>query len=181
MMFQVKNIQWEGLSMLRFISILLVCILPLETIVFAGIGSREAAYVGGTIPGFSNEKEPVVGQIDTGNNDELTFIPKSNHSPFSIPYAKVIDLEYGQKAGRRVGASTAGFVLLGPVGLVGLLSKKRKHFLTIGFKDSSDKDQVAVIELGKDIVRPTLAIVETRSGKKITYQDKEAEKSGRGN
>jgi hypothetical protein len=38
---------------------------------------------------------------------------------------------------------------------------------------------VAVIELGKDIVRTTLAIVETRSGKQIEYQDEEARKSSR--
>ena len=44
---------------------------------------------------------------------------------------------------------------------------------------ATDKDQVAVIELGKDIVRATLPIVETRSGKKIEYQDEEARKSGR--
>jgi hypothetical protein len=34
--------------------------------------------------------------------------------------------------------------------------------------------------LGKDIVRTTIAIVETRSGKKVTYQDDEARKSGVG-
>ena len=44
---------------------------------------------------------------------------------------------------------------------------------------ATDKDQVALIELGKDIVRATLPIVETRSGKKIEYQDEEARKSGR--
>ena len=98
---------------------------------------------------------------------------------FSIPYTRVVDLEYGQKAGRRVGTAVATTVLLGPIGLLSLLSKKRKHYLTIGFKDSTDKDQVAVIELGKDIVRATLPIVETRSGKKIEYQDEEARKSGR--
>jgi hypothetical protein len=36
-----------------------------------------------------------------------------------------------------------------------------------------------VIELGKDIVRATLPIVETRSGKKLEYQDEEARKAGR--
>jgi hypothetical protein len=96
---------------------------------------------------------------------------------FAIPYERVLDLEYGQKAGRRVGAAVATTVLLGPIGLVTLLSKKRKHYLTIGFKDDSNKDQVAVIEMGKDIVRTTLAIVETKSGKKIEYQDDEARKS----
>jgi IS4 transposase len=68
----------------------------------------------------------------------------------------------------------------GPIGLVTLFSKKRKHYLTIGYKDAEGFDQVAVIELGKDLVRTTLAVVETRSGKKIEFQDDEARKAGRG-
>jgi hypothetical protein len=60
-------------------------------------------------------------------------------------------LEYGQKAGRRVGAAIGYSILLGPIGLLTLFSKKRNHFLTIGYKGADDKDQVAVIELGKDI------------------------------
>ncbi|MFM8532143.1 MAG: hypothetical protein ACKOEC_00875 [Acidimicrobiia bacterium] len=63
---------------------------------------------------------------------------------------------------------------------VALFSKKRKHFLTVSFTDAAGKDQAAVLELGKDIVRTTLTIVETRSGKKIEYQDEEARKAGRG-
>jgi hypothetical protein len=167
--------------MLKKVAMLLVVVFLCQSIAFAGLGSKEAAYVGGTVTGFANEKDPVVGELVTSNNDELQFAPKgSKGQKFAIPYNKVIDIEYGQKAGRRVGASTVGFVLLGPIGLIGLLSKKRKHFITIGFKDAQDKDQVVVLELGKDIIRTTLAIVETRSGKKIEYQDKEAEKSGRG-
>jgi hypothetical protein len=52
-------------------------------------------------------------------------------------------------------------------------------FLTIGFKDDAGKDQVAVIKLGKDIVRITLPIAETRSGKKVEYQDEEARNSAK--
>jgi hypothetical protein len=43
-----------------------------------------------------------------------------------------------------------------------------------------DKDQVVVLEIGKDIVRTILPIVETRSGKKIEYQDDESRKAGLG-
>src|SRR3989442_7141772 len=93
-------------------------------------------------------------------------------------YDRVLDLEYGQKAGRRVGTAVATTVLFGPIGLVSLLSKKRKHFLTVGFKDDSNKDQLAVIELGKDIVRTTIPIIETRSGKKVEFQDEESGKAG---
>jgi hypothetical protein len=55
------------------------------------------------------------------------------------------------------------------------------EFATDRFKDESGMDQVAVFELGKDIVRITLPIVETRSGKKIQYQDEEAKQSAKGN
>src|SRR3989442_3379351 len=94
-------------------------------------------------------------------------------------YDRGLDLEYGQKAGRRVGTAVATTVLFGPIGLLSLLSKKRNHFLTIGFKDDADKDQVVVLELGKDIVRTTIPIIETRSGKKVEYQDEEAKKAAK--
>ena len=58
-----------------------------------------------------------------------------------------------------------------------LFSKKRNHFLTIAYRDTAGKDQAGVFELGKDIVRTTLTIVDTRSGKELKYQDDEARKS----
>jgi hypothetical protein len=58
-----------------------------------------------------------------------------------------------------------------------LFSKKRNHFLTVGFHGVDGKDQVAIIELGKNIVRTTLPIMEVRSGKKILDQDEEARRS----
>lgn len=69
--------------------------------------------------------------------------------------------------------------MLGPIGLLALFWKKRKHFLTVGYKGTDGKDQVAVLELGKDIIRTTLPIVEKRSGKKLEYQDDEARKSSK--
>jgi hypothetical protein len=66
----------------------------------------------------------------------------------SIPYDKIIDLEYGQKAGRRVGAAI-GYSPLLACSDCSRCSPKRETNLTIGFKDGSDKDQVTVIELGK--------------------------------
>ena len=83
-------------------------------------------------------------------------------------------LEYGQKAGRRVGLALTISPWL-------LLSKKRKHFLTISWKDENDKDQAAVLEIGKDIIRVQLATLEARTGRKVEYQDDEARKSGKGN
>ena len=62
---------------------------------------------------------------------------------------------------------------------LGRRGTKAAVVLSAGFKDDADKDQVAVMELGKDIVRTTLAIVQTRSGKQIQYQDEEARKSAK--
>jgi hypothetical protein len=59
--------------------------------------------------------------------------------------------------------------------------KKAQALLTIGYQDENDKQQAAVFELGKDIVRTMLASMEARTGKKIDYQDDEARKSSKGN
>ena len=165
----------------RLIAAVLLAVLAAEHVVLA-LGSKNAAYFGGTIAIYGNPKDPVEGLLDTTNDSALVFTPQDKKlasKTFSIPYSKVVDLEYGQKAGRRVGAAVGTTILLGPIGLLSLFSKKRKHFLTIGFTDEAGKDQVAVIELGKDIVRNTLAIVPTRSGKEIKYQDDEARKSAK--
>jgi len=146
------------------------------------VDSKGAAYFGGTVTAFKDAKDPVEGTLDTKDESALMFV--AGDKPFkgerlSILYKDIVDLEFGQKAGRRVGAAVATTVLLGPIGLLTLFSKKRKHYLTVGFKDADGKDQVAVIELGKDIVRTTLPIVETRSGKKVAFQDDDARKSAK--
>ena len=132
---------------------------------------------------FAGAKAAVEGILDTSNEKELKFEYTLNNEKkvYSIPYNQFIDIEYGQKAGRRVGAAIATAVLLSPAGLFLLFSKKRKHFVTIGYKDNDGKDQVVVYELGKDIVRTTLPILEARSGKKIEYQDEDAKKASKGN
>jgi len=50
----------------------------------------------------------------------------------------------------------------------------------VGYLDENDKQQAAVFELGKNVIRVTLTTLEARTGKKIEYQDEEARKSGLG-
>jgi hypothetical protein len=166
--------------MRRVIAALLAIAIVTPSIALA-VDSKGATYFGGTAPVFKAAKDPVEGHLDTKDDKALIFTSEDKHAEgsLSIPYDSIIDLEYGQKAGRRVGAAVATTVLLGPIGLLTLFSKKRKHFLTVGYKDADGKDQVAVLELGKDIVRTTIPIVETRSGKKVEYQDDEARKSAK--
>ena len=157
----------------------------LNSMALAGLGSKKAAYQGGTTKDkyFPGAKEGVEGTLNTGSEKELVFEYELNKvkKSYTIPYSQFIDIEYGQKAGRRVGAAVATAILISPVGLFLLFSKKRKHFVTIGYKGDDGKEQVAVFELGKDIVRTSLAVLEARSGKKIQYQDEEAKKSSKGN
>src|SRR5262249_31960069 len=163
----------------RMLAVILTAALFFDTTAFA-IGSKSTAYKGGTAPGFDGAKDEVEGLLDTAQANNLFFTAPDKRfkgKTFSIPYSHIIALEYGQKAGRRVGTAVATTVLFGPIGLLSLLSKKRNHYLTIGFKDDAEKDQVVVLELGKEIVRTTIPIIETRSGKKVEYQDEEAKNS----
>lgn len=154
--------------MRRSVALLLVCCLGLELTAFAGLGSDKTEYVGGT---ENQIKEGTEGKSSA--KDEKNFVFEYKDGNLSVPYDEVNDLEYGQKAGRRVGLAIAVSPWL-------LLSKKRKHFLTVGWKDLQDKQHAAVFELGKSVVRTTLATMEARTGRKIDYQDDEARKSGLG-
>jgi hypothetical protein len=154
--------------MKRSVAFLLMCVLVLTLTSFAGLGNDKTAYIGGT---ENQIKEGTEGTSSAKDEKRFTFEFKVGN--LGIPYEQVNDLEYGQKAGRRVGLAIVVSPWL-------LLSKKRKHFLTVGWKDEQDKQHAAVFELGKSIVRVTLTTLEARTGKKIDYQDDEARKSGMG-
>ena len=154
--------------MKKLIAILVLAVLCAE-VAFAGLGSDKAKYLGGTV---STLKEGVEGKSST--KDEKVFVFDTGKEKVEIPYDKIDSLEYGQKAGRRVGVAFA-------INPIFIFSKKRRHFLTLGYTDADGKQQAAVFELGKDIIRVTLATLEARTGRKVEYQDEEARKSGRGN
>jgi hypothetical protein len=131
----------------------------------AGVDSEKAMYVGGTVSAIKEQTEGI-----PSTNDEKVFMFDYGTSKLEIPYDQIVNLEYGQKVGRRGGIVSRW-----------VITKKREHYLTINYKDESGKQQSAVLELGKDIVRVTLATLEARSGRKVEYEDEEARKSGSGN
>ncbi len=164
--------------MLKKLSLLLIFSLLFGSVaVYAK--SDKASYYGGTMAAFKDAKKEVKGRLVATDEKELQFIYEKNRIA-SIPYANFIDIEYGQKSGRRIGAAVATTILLGPLGLLTLFSKKQKHFVTIGFTDEAGKEQVAVFKIDKDMVRTFLPILEARSGKKVEYQSKGAEKKATG-
>ena len=154
--------------MKRAIALLLVCLFAFDFVAFAGLGSDKTAYIGGT---ENQIKEGTEGKSSAKDDKHFEFEYKGG--TLTIPYDQVNDLEYGQKAGRRLGLALTISPWL-------LLSHKRKHFLTVGWKDEQDKQHAAVLELGKSVVRTTIATLEARTGKKVDFQDDEARKSGLG-
>jgi len=148
--------------MRRLVPLALVLCLLAEIATSAAAGGNNAKYVGGTI---ATLQENTDGKIELA--DKTAVFTAKKGARLSILYEKINSLEYGQKAGRRLGLG----VTISPLFL---LSKKRKHFLTIGFTDESGKTQGVVFELAKGAVRETLSTLETKSGKKTEYESDQA-------
>ena len=123
-------------------------------------------YLGGTIP-MAPKSE---GVMSTSDETKLVFVAEKGLGMVEIPWKSIEEAEYGQKVGRRM--KTA--IFLTPIAL---FSKSRKHYLTLTYKDAKGEMQSGVFELGKELVRTTLTVVETRMGRKVTYQDEEAAKT----
>lgn len=136
---------------------------PAAGIVAAAVRGDEVMYVGGTV----KVPEATEGKLDTTDSKLLKW--SSEKGSFEIPYEGVTSLEYGQKAGRRLGVALT-------ITVWALFSKKRKHFLTIGFKDAQDQPQGVVLELPKGRPKSIITTVEARSGVKCEYESEEARK-----
>lgn len=130
----------------------------------AGEAGARAAYVGGTVAGVGNR---IQGLILTTDDDRFSFQAKA--MTVQVPYENINLLEYGQKASRRYAMA----IVISPMLL---LSKKRNHFLTVGFTDEQGKQQALVFQLDKNDVRAVLAGLEARTGLKVQHQDDEARK-----
>ena len=123
----------------------------ITTSALAGIDGDKVAYRGGTIE-LKNGTEARFNLV----GDAFTFQGKA---PFVIPYEKIQTIEYGQKAGRRIGAADGLTVLAGPLGLLALASKKRKHMVSLTWTNGVGKIDAAVFEFGKDSIRPALQVL----------------------
>jgi len=122
-------------------------------------------YVGGTVPDIPLKSDAV---IYLARADSLRV--DCGKSALAIPYQKIESLEYGQNVSRRYVAA----VLISPILL---LSKSRKHYVTVGYVDSQEHQQALVLRVDKGDIRSLLAALEARTGRRVEYQDEEARKS----
>ena len=79
--------------------------------------------------------------------------------------------------GQRVNRRYVSAVLISPILL---LSKKRKHYLTVGYTDDNGENQAMVFEVSKNGIRSVLVSLEAKTGRRVEYQDEEARKAGKG-
>jgi hypothetical protein len=150
---------------MRSIATVSLSLVVLITQLPGAVRGDRAAYIGGT----SSLKQGTQGRLDAGGPTEMVFA--TDGSTLKIPYGSVTSLEFGQKIGRRVGATIAlGVTTLGIGALPVLFSKKKRHYLTIEYTENG-ANQAAVFELAKDIVRSTLATLEARTGRQVERDD----------
>jgi hypothetical protein len=148
----------------KFLASLSGTLLVANEAAFSAVRGDDVKYIGGTIASLPQDS---TGEIEATDGDVIRFISKKGS--FEIPYDNITSLEYGQKAGRRIGVAIA----LSPVAL---LSKKRRHFLSVNYKDADSKQQGVVLELPKKLPRMVITIIEARSGIKCEYESEEARK-----
>ena len=131
------------------------------------LAQGHAEYVGGTA---SRIESGTTGAIDVSDAHYFAFYAKK--AQVRVEYTRIETLEYGQKVDRRLVMA----VIISPIFL---LSKKRQHFLTLGYRDEDGSHQALVFRVDKDRIRATLAALEARTGVRIEFQDEEARKAGK--
>jgi hypothetical protein len=140
----------------------------LSSALLAGDAGDRVHYVGGTI---SVLPAKTAGVIDTREEDMFLFQTKG--VTVQVPYDKINVLEYGQRISRHY----AEAILISPVFL---LSKKKTHYLTVGFTDDHGRQQAMIFRVGKNDVRAMLVVMEAKSGRRVEYQDDDARRGGKG-
>ena len=143
-----------------------VCLLALSA--FGASPGVKTQLIGGTPPDIALKS---TARMDYTGAEELVF--HCTNGEFRVAYQKVNTLEYGQNVSRRYAAA----VLISPILL---LSKTRKHFVTLGYVDAAGKQQVLVFRVEKGDIRHVLAGLEARTGRRVEYQDDDARKAGKG-
>jgi hypothetical protein len=156
------NIQPKAWALLM----LLVCGASTPCLPAAQLGAR-AYLTGTTVADFPSRCDV---RLDMTGDREMLFV--THALTLHVPYDKVNTVEYGQHVGRRYLEA----VLISPLFL---LSKSRKHYVTVGYLDSNGRQQALVLQVNKGDVRAVLAELEAKTGRRVEYTDDEARK-GRG-
>jgi len=151
------------LSKNRISKVCLATVLALGVSVAAQCQSsfEKAEYLKAAEPGGKKKGESVKGSVyfdTTAKNIE--FREKKSGTDFSIPYGSIKSLLYERASKPRY---AEGILLAWPL----LLTKSKKHYLTIQFSDASGNGKYAILHLDKSNYQSILAEAEAQTGKKV--------------
>lgn len=134
--------------MKKLMCILLVLALGQPALAF--VEGRQVLYVGGTAVGL---QEGTIGSFDATPIDYLAF--ESAAGRLQIPYASVKSFAVSEKLARRMG-------VLATVVVVILKHRRRRHFVTIEFRDAAGANQAVVFEISKEMTETMRAVLSAR-------------------
>src|SRR3954447_2832267 len=118
-------------------SLVVVSGLTLSLVLTAAEPGIKAQFIGGTLPGVSAKSH---ARLNLTNSDSLVFHCRG--AELQIAYQRINTLEYGQNVSRRYAAA----ILISPILL---LSKSRRHYVTLGYVDVEGKQQALVFRIEK--------------------------------
>ena len=131
------------------------------------VGRAEA--VAGTLLGGVAPPPKIEGRIILTSDRELGF-DMGRRGRLAIPYKAITSLEYGLESSRHT-TKERGFVLILPWDST---EQFTHNLLTIAYRDESMTEQAIVLELGKNLVRPALEMLERHTGTSVTFLNVEA-------
>ncbi len=170
--------------MKRLLSLLLCGALFAPSVMLAAVRGNKSEYMGGTVSSINAKTQ---GKLYIGGN-RLSFAMKHGKL-WAVPFADVTGLAYGHKVGRRVGVAVGLALLTGPIGLVALFSKKKKHYVTIEFNSNPaiakteradfranprylPKGDIAVFQVNKHDYKTVVELLQAKTGIHATMPPK---------
>ncbi len=164
MFVKLYNLLIPGRLSIKTLVALLLCILVPST-GFAADSGYKVVYDGGSIP---DTKAGVTLHLHI-DADQIRFV-KDKGDPTLIPAAAVTEISYGQDVHRRVGAAIGLAVFTLGLGALLAMSKSKKHFVGLTWKDGDKKGGLAM-QCDKNEYRGILAGLEGVTGKKAVDSD----------
>ena len=123
----------------------------------------KAKHVTGTVKTLPEEARGTV-ELTT---ESFIFATKEN-GRLSIPYAKIVSMEFGPTCGGRqvsIGIGLAPVLKL-PV--------KRTYYLNLSFRDEKERWQGVVLELSRGSIYEILSTLEEKTGQRVQFESVEA-------
>ena len=170
--------------MKQLLCLFFACVFSVEPVLIAAVRGHESMYATGTLASLKPGEKGLLETADAG----LVFKPGKGAAAVTIPYDTITAMDYGEHAGRRVGAAIAMvYPLAWPVALPALLSKKKRHYLTFYINNAPKvaaeerarlaenpkavaKGDVAAFEINKHDYADMISILQEKTGVAVQKQ-----------